>query len=83
MKCRFTGFENVREENSNTTVPVKEDVTQSVHKSRTRRRLPNGKSYGGSNGRMTKSMEQKLSAYYGLAIRESSQLSQCMLVLFL
>ncbi len=82
LKNRYTGFENVREENSNTTAPENEDVSQLVHKGRTRRRLPDGKPYGGSNGRMTKSMEKKLSDHYGLAIRQTSQLSKGTLVFF-
>jgi hypothetical protein len=82
LKSRYTGFENAREESSIITLPEKEDVGQLLHKSRTRRRLPDGKPYGGSNGRMTKSMEQKLSDYYGLAIRQTSQLAKGTSVFF-
>ncbi|CAF3081065.1 unnamed protein product, partial [Rotaria sp. Silwood2] len=76
LKSRYTGFENEREENSIIIVSEKAAAAQLVHKGRTRRRLPDGKPYGGSNGRMTKSMEQKLSDYYGLAIRQTSQLAK-------
>ena len=81
LKSRHTGFENARE-NSIVTVLEKAAGSQLVEKGRTRRRLPDGKPYGGSDGRMTKSMEQKLSDYYGLAIRQSSQLAKGTLVFF-
>ncbi|CAF4250540.1 unnamed protein product [Rotaria sp. Silwood2] len=72
LKSRYTGFENEREENSIIIVSEKAADAQLVHKGRTRRRLPDGKPYGGSNGSMTKSMEQKLSDYYGLAVRQTN-----------
>ncbi|CAF4863035.1 unnamed protein product, partial [Rotaria magnacalcarata] len=46
---------------------------QPVGKSRKRRRLADGKSYGGGAGRMTKAMEHKLANSYGIAIRQSSE----------
>jgi hypothetical protein len=73
LKNRHTGFEEVQEEYSTTTKQQK-CVSSSNTKTRRRRRLADGKPYGGSIGRMTKSMEQKLSDSYGLAIRLSSQL---------
>ncbi|CAF3926449.1 unnamed protein product, partial [Rotaria sp. Silwood1] len=45
----------------------------SITKSRTQRRLSDGKPYSGSGGRMTKAMEHKLSDCYGLAIRQSGE----------
>lgn len=52
--------------------------SQPVIKSRRRRRLPDGKPYSGSNGRMTKTMEHKLADYYGIAIRHSSESAKSM-----
>ncbi|CAF3615855.1 unnamed protein product, partial [Rotaria socialis] len=44
-----------------------------VSKSRKRRRLADGKSYGGGAGRITKALEHKLADSYGVAIRQSSE----------
>ena len=41
-------------------------------KRRRRKRLGDGKSYGGGYGRMTKIMEQKLGDHYGLAIQQTN-----------
>ncbi len=82
LKSRYTGFENEREEKSIIIASEKAADAQLVHKGRTRRHLPDGKPYGGSNCRMTKSMEKKLSDYYGLAIRQTSQLAKGTLVFF-
>ncbi|CAF3020724.1 unnamed protein product, partial [Rotaria socialis] len=46
---------------------------QPVSKSRKRRRLADGKSYGGGAGRITKALEHKLADSYGVAIRQSSE----------
>ncbi|CAF1414139.1 unnamed protein product, partial [Didymodactylos carnosus] len=65
---------------SNTHSSNDDDEIQSlsrlVSKSRRRRRLPDGKPYGGGAGRMTKMMEHKLAEHYGLAIRQSSELAK-------
>ncbi|CAF4142249.1 unnamed protein product [Rotaria magnacalcarata] len=72
LKSRYSGFENVREENL-TSATEKNKHIQPVGKSRKRRRLADGKSYGGGAGRMTKAMEHKLADSYGIAIRQSSE----------
>ena len=81
LKNRHTGFEEVQEEHS-TTAKQQTRVSSSNTKTRRRRRLADGKPYGGSIGRMTKSMEQKLSESYGLAIRLSSQLVKGIGIIF-
>jgi len=56
---------------------------QPVSRSRTRRRLSDGKPYGGGAGRMTKAMEHKLADFYGLAIRQSSESAKGTLIIIL
>lgn len=55
-------------------------LVQPVSKGRRRRRLADGKPYGGGAGRMTKVMEHKLADCYGLAIRQSSQSAKSILI---
>ncbi|CAF4738449.1 unnamed protein product, partial [Rotaria sp. Silwood2] len=75
LKNRHTGFEEEQEEHLTTTKHQK-GVSSSINKRRRRRCLADGKPYGGGAGRMTKSMEKKLSDYYGLAIRYSSEVAK-------
>lgn len=49
---------------------------------RRRRRLADGRPYGGGVGRMTKLMEHKLADSYGLAIRQSSTLVKSIEIVF-
>ncbi|CAF3259605.1 unnamed protein product [Rotaria sp. Silwood2] len=77
LKNRHTGFEEEQEEHLTTTKHQK-GVSSSINKRRRRRCLADGKPYGGGAGRMTKSMEKKLSDYYGLAIRYSSEVAKDM-----
>lgn len=107
LKCRYTGFENVREENVASATKKKKHIEvkkhipsssnahsssdddnddirlsmQPVSKSRRRRRLDDGKPYGGGIGRMTKAMEHNLAECYGLAIRQSSESAKGMMII--
>jgi ribosomal protein S18 len=99
MKSRYTGFEDVHQQNLASAIEQKKHIevkkhvksytnarsssddddnipsfAQPIGKSRKRRRrLADGKPYGGADGRMTKVMEHKLADCYGLAIRQSSE----------
>ena len=96
IKSQFTGFETILDEKRRKTRSAKnatpvpstdasadDEVRPFIeqgNKKRKRRRLPDGKPCGGGASRMTKVMEQKLSDCYGLAIRQSSESAESMLV---
>jgi hypothetical protein len=97
LKNQFTGFETVDNQRKKRTRASKdlksalsadssdddevEAFVEQGNKKRTRKRLPDGKPYGGGAGRMTKAMEHKLSEHYGLAIRQSSASVDSMLTI--
>jgi hypothetical protein len=106
LESRYSGFENVREENSASGVEKNKHIqiqkhsssyssahlssddddddthssVQPVSKSR-RRRLADGKPYGGGAGRIIKVMEHKLAECYGLAIRQSSESAKSIVII--
>ena len=57
-------------------------LVPSITRGHRRRRLTDGKPYGGGVGRMTKLMERKLADSYGLAIRQSSALAKSIVIVF-
>ena len=81
LKSRYTGFETIHHSLDNDDHI--DSSVQPTSKARRRRRLEDGKPYGGGVGRVTKTMEYKLTECCGLAIRQSSESAKGIVIIFL